>query len=99
MAKCYLHTKRYISVDLEAKKNWPFSPIFASKMAKMKIVTKNDSPPGHSSAFTVDFIASRGIKLFEHTPYSTNLAPWDFWLFPRLKFELSGKKYDNLEEV
>ena len=62
-------------------------------------ILHHDNAPGHSSTFTLAFIASKGIKMFEHTPYSPNLTHCDFWLFPRLKFELTGKKHDNLEEV
>jgi len=59
----------------------------------------HDNAPGHSSVLTLAFIASKGIKMFEHTPHSLNLASCDFWLFPRLKSELTGKKHDDLEEV
>ena len=65
-----MHTTICISLDFEAKKKITIFSKFASKLAKMKIVSKNDNHPGHNSAFTVAFIASRGIKMFEHTPYS-----------------------------
>jgi len=65
----------------------------------MKMMTKNDNPPGQSSALILAFIASKGIKMFEHTPHSPNLAPCNFWLLTRLKSELTGKKHNNLEEV
>ncbi len=32
----------------------------------------------------------RGIKLTEHPPYSPDLAPADYFLFPRVKRELAG---------
>ena len=36
-----------------------------------------------------------GIKTVSHRPYSPNLAPWDFWLFPKLR----GCRYETIEEI
>jgi len=36
---------------------------------------------------------------FLHPPYSPDLAPCDFFLFPNLKTWLSGKKFSSNEEV
>ena len=35
-----------------------------------------------------------GIKTVPNTPYSPDLAPWDFWLFPKL----TGCRYETIEE-
>ncbi len=37
-----------------------------------------------------DWLAARDIKLIEHLPYSPDLAPADYFLFPRVKRELEG---------
>ena len=36
-----------------------------------------------------------GIKTVPHPPYSRDLAPWDFWLFPKLR----GCRYERIEEM
>ena len=36
-----------------------------------------------------------GIKTVPHPPYSRDLAPWDFWLFPKLR----GCRYETIEEM
>ena len=36
-----------------------------------------------------------GIKIVPHLPYSPNLAPCDFWLFPKLR----DCCYETLEEI
>ena len=36
-----------------------------------------------------------GIKTVPHRPYSPDLAPCDFWLFPKLR----GCRYDTIEEM
>ena len=36
-----------------------------------------------------------GIKTVPHPPYSRDLAPCDFWLFPKLR----GCRYERIEEM
>ena len=33
------------------------------------------------------------------TPYSPDLAPCDFWFFPKLKSPLKGKKFQTIHEI
>ena len=39
------------------------------------------------------------IKSVPHRPYSLDLAPCDFWLFPKLKEKLRGGRYETIEEM
>jgi hypothetical protein len=32
-------------------------------------------------------------------PYSPDLAPWDFFLFPKMKMKLKGRRFDTVEEI
>ncbi len=41
-----------------------------------------DNAPVHTAAKVTDFMEARGIKLIEHPPYSPDLAPADYFLFP-----------------
>ena len=36
-----------------------------------------------------------GIKTFPHPPYSPDVGPCDFWLFPKLR----GCRYETIEEM
>ena len=38
-----------------------------------------------------------GIKTVPQPPYSPDLAPCDFWLFPKLKEKLTGCCYEKIE--
>ena len=40
-----------------------------------------------------------GIKTVRHPPYCPDLAPCDFWLFPKLKEKLRGCRYETIEEM
>ena len=49
-----------------------------------------DNAPVHTSQKVLDFLAKKNIQLLPHPPYSPDLAPADFFLFPTLKRELAG---------
>jgi len=34
-----------------------------------------------------------------HPPYFTDLAPCDFFLFPKMKLKLKGRRFDTAEEI
>jgi hypothetical protein len=34
-----------------------------------------------------------------HPPYSPDLAPSDFFLFPKVYIELRGRRFDTVEEI
>ena len=52
-------------------------------------------PPLISVRFVKSFLASEKVKVLIHPPYSPDLSPCDFFLFPRLKKMLSGNKYTS----
>ena len=40
-----------------------------------------------------------GIRTVPQSPYSRDLAPWDFGLFPKLKEKLRGCHYETIKEM
>ena len=47
-----------------------------------------DNAPVHNSILVTDYLTKMGIKTVPHPPYSPDLAPCDFWLFPKHKENL-----------
>jgi hypothetical protein len=39
------------------------------------------------------------ITKIDHLPYSPDFAPCDFWLFPKLKNSLKGKRFADLSDI
>lgn len=64
------------------------------KVANMWLLHQDNARP-HVSQMTMAFIISKNIKLIEHAPYSPDLAPADFWLFPNLKSKIAGMKFED----
>ena len=50
-----------------------------------------DNAPVHTAAPFKNCLAARGIQMVDHAPYSSDLAPADFFLFPKMKEELAGR--------
>ena len=53
-----------------------------------------DNAPVHNSILVTDYLTKMGIKTVPHRPYSPDLAPCDFWLFPKHRSCL----YETIEE-
>ena len=58
-----------------------------------------DNAPVHNSILVTDYLTKMGIKTVPHPPYSPDLAPCDFWLFPKLKENLRGCHYETIKEM
>jgi len=43
-----------------------------------------------------EFLATKQITVLEHPAYSMDLAPSDFFLFPKIKEILKGRHFDDI---
>ena len=55
----------------------------------------HDNASCHKSAKTKQFLQENHIEVLPHPPYSPDLSPCDFFLFPRLKKELAGRSFGS----
>lgn len=63
-------------------------------------ILHQDNAPAHSSQeaqLTATF--QLDAEILPHPPYSPDLAPCDFALFPKLKSELKGKRFQDFHEL
>lgn len=58
-----------------------------------------DNAPAHTSHVAMQAVRDCGFKLVPHPPYSPDLAPCDFYLFPKLKTFLKGQRFCNDEAL
>ena len=54
-----------------------------------------DNAPVHNSILVTDYLTKMSIKTVPHPPYSPDLAPCDFWLFPKLRV----CRYETIDEM
>jgi hypothetical protein len=55
--------------------------------------------PAHKELSVKQFLAEKSITEMEHSPYSPDLAPNYFWLFPETKPTLKGRNFQGTEDI
>ncbi|XP_026826863.1 uncharacterized protein LOC113562256 [Ooceraea biroi] len=46
-----------------------------------------------------EFLAKKQVCVLQHPPYSPDLSPCDYFLFPKLKLAMKGTFYDSVTQV
>lgn len=64
-----------------------------------RFLLHQDNAPAHTSLVTQATLAELGINTLSHPPYSPDLSPCDFYLFPTIKADLRGKRYEDVEDL
>ncbi|UYV61965.1 hypothetical protein LAZ67_1007210 [Cordylochernes scorpioides] len=59
----------------------------------------HDNAPAHTSLLVRDLLAKNNTLMMPQPPYSPDLAPCDFFLFPKLKRPIKGRRYATLDEI
>jgi histone-lysine N-methyltransferase SETMAR len=67
-----------------------------SGLQKKNIIFHQDNATAHKSVLVMENLH---YELLEHPPYSPDLAPSDFCLFPKLKLYLAGQRFSSNQEA
>jgi len=59
----------------------------------------HNNAPAHTSLPIHSYLAKYQPSIVPHPPYSPDLAPADFFLFPKLRITLKGRRFQTLEEI
>lgn len=59
----------------------------------------HDNAPAHTSALVCDYLKKNNVNVVPQAPYSPDMAPCDFFLFPKLKLALRGKHFETVEVI
>ncbi|PNF38932.1 hypothetical protein B7P43_G07456 [Cryptotermes secundus] len=52
-----------------------------------------------SAKFVPTFVTKHNIPVVHQASYSPDMAPCDFWLFPKLKMPLKGTRFESREDI
>ena len=63
------------------------------------LLLHHDNASAHTARATTTFLEEKNVQLVAHPPYSPDLAPNDFFLFPKVKRQLKGKKFQTPEDA
>lgn len=64
-----------------------------------EFVLHQDNAPGHNASSTQLEIDLLGFQRLTHAPYSPDLAPMDFRVFPVVKEQLRGVHFEDTNEL
>jgi len=79
-------------LDEELRTKWP-------RLARKKVFFHQDNARVHTCIVAMAKLHELRFELLPHSPYSPDLAPCDFILFPNFKIWLGGKRFSSDEEV
>ena len=69
----------------------------APKTGTRSLLWHHDNASPHKAAATVAALTENKVKILPHPPYSPDLAPCDFFLFPFVKERLRGIHFESPE--
>ena len=87
----------YVEVLREFRKRFRWKRLAFFKSGQWHF--HQDNAPVHNSILVTDYLTKMGIKIVPQPPYSPDHAPRDFWLFPKLKENLRGCRYETIKEM
>lgn len=59
----------------------------------------HDNAPSHRSRVVSEFLTKNQVVTLHHSPYSPDLAPCDYFLFPKLHLAMKGKHQYSIERI
>ena len=62
-------------------------------------ILHHDNAPEHNALCVKRYLAKNNIPVMEHPLYSPDLAPCDFFLFPKIKSALKGTRVESEDAV
>jgi transposase len=62
-------------------------------------ILHHDNALAHDALAVREFLAKKSIMKLDHPPCSPDLAPCDFFLFPKLKTALKGYRFSDTSDI
>jgi len=59
----------------------------------------HNNAPAHKTISVKHILAQKSITRMENWSYSSDFAPSDFWLFPKIKSALKGRRFQDTEDI
>jgi histone-lysine N-methyltransferase SETMAR len=68
-------------------------------LQKKSIIFHQENATAHIIVLAMGKLRDLHYELLEHPPYSPDLDPSDFYLFPKLKLFLAGQRFSSNQEA
>ena len=63
------------------------------------VIFHHDNAPVHTARIVTELLRSYNWETLNHPRYSPDLAPCDFYLFPKMKENLRGQRFESKEDI
>jgi histone-lysine N-methyltransferase SETMAR len=67
--------------------------------AEKNLILHYDNAPSHSALIVREFFAKNDMITMNHPSYSPCLAPYDFFLFRKVKTIIQGEHFGDVENI
>lgn len=88
-------TGKYFSGVILPQLQRDFQRLHPNQQMKLHV----DNAPAHRATIVREYLEEQQIVRLPHPAYSPDLAPADFWLFPKLKSCLRGRTFSNRQAL
>ena len=99
----------YLEYSVKYNKSYLFERYFSNRFRLnishhqafylKNLIIHHDNVPAHRSFKVSQFLAKNNMTVIPYPPYSPDLVPWYFFLFPKLKLRIKGRRFDTIEEI
>ena len=69
------------------------------RVQRVRMDIADDNLPAHTALAIREFLTKKKIPVLPQPLYSPDLAPCDFYLFPKLKLKLKGHRFGTIEQI
>jgi len=59
----------------------------------------HDNAPVHRAVVVQEFLVRKQVCVLHRPPYSPDLSPCDYFLFPKLKLPLKGRLLEDVQDI
>ena len=73
--------------------------VLCMRRVEARLVPRVLNAPAYTSHLVRDYLTKNNVNTVPQAPYSPDIAPCDFFLFPRLKLPLRGKRFETIEAI
>ncbi|VEN56165.1 unnamed protein product [Callosobruchus maculatus] len=74
--------------------------ILTNDLGMSRVAAKfHENAPAHTSLLVREYLAKNSTVMVPQQPYSPDLVPCDFFLFPKLKRPMKVRRYATIEEI
>ena len=74
------------------------SPCPARVLSTRQLVCSSRQCTGSPAVAVQEFLARKQVCVLHHPPYSPDLSPCDYFLFPKLKLPLKGRLFEDVQD-